>query len=73
MFIPVRLCDGAGLSNGILSRKRKSYTKHTEAKTWQTNITETKTRRNTLSVTVIDGLARNFMQDGTPQLIRMQS
>lgn len=72
MFIPETLSDGAGLSNGILRKKGKPYTNYTEAQTWQANIMETKTRKNTLSVTVIGGIARHFIQTGTLQLINVQ-
>lgn len=68
MFIPVRLSDGVGLPNGILRKRGKPYTKYTEAQTWQASIMETKTRKNTFSVTVIDGLARKFMQIGTDKV-----
>jgi len=73
MFIPAGLSDGVGLSNGTLRKKGKPYTKYKEAQTWQANITETKTRKNTLRVTVIGGLARSFMQTGTLQLVMMQT
>ena len=73
MFIPARLSDGEGSSNGIVRKRGKPYTKYTEVQTWQASIMETKTRKNTLSVTLIDGLARNFMQTGTLQLIRVQT
>ena len=45
MFIPERLSDGAGLSNGILWKRGKPHAKYREAQTWQANVMEAKARK----------------------------
>lgn len=71
MFIPETLSDGARLSNGIQRKKGKPHKNYTEAQTWQANVMDT--RKNTLSVTVIGGLARHIIQTGTLWLIKVQT
>lgn len=73
MFIPETLSDEAGLSNGIQRKKGKPHKNYTEAQTWQANVMETKASKNTLSVTVIGGLARHIIQTGTLWLIKVQT